>query len=117
MGAASTTASRGNRASTAGPRPSACIDIHEAADTANSKLLVGVDDFTTTGWADNTKYRFQLTHKADGAMTIVVQRADNNMLVAEKTFMDTTYASGDFAMYTKSQVNACFSNFTVDCEP
>ena len=81
--------------------PMACVDSHEAADTANSKLLVGVDDFTTTGWADNTKYRFQLTHKADGEMTIVVRRANNNMLVAEKTFMDTTYASGDFAMYTK----------------
>jgi len=97
--------------------PMACVDIHAAADTANSKLLVAAADFTTTGWADNTQYRFQLTHKADGEMTIVVRRANNNMLVAEKTFMDTTYASGDFAMYTKSQVNTCFSNFTVDCEP
>lgn len=97
--------------------PMACVDIHAAADTANSKLLVAVDDFTTTGWADNTRYNFDLTHKADGEMTIVVRRANNNMLVAQTTFMDTTYPGGDFAMYTKSQVNTCFSGFTVDCVP
>jgi hypothetical protein len=97
--------------------PLACVDIHEPADTANSRLLVAVDDFTPTGWADNTEYRFQLTHKSDGEMTIVVTQADNDMLVAEKTFMDTTYAKGQFGMYTKSQINACFSDFKVSCEP
>lgn len=96
--------------------PLACVDIHEPADTANSKLLVAVEDFTTDGWADNTEYRFQLTHKSDGEMTIVVRRADNDMLVAEKTFMDTTYAKGQFGMYTKSQIGACFSDFKVSCE-
>jgi len=97
--------------------PMACVDIHAPTDTPNSKLLVAVDDFTTTGWADNTKYNFALTHKNTGEMTIKVTRANNNMLVAEKTFMDTTYPSGKFGMYTKSQVNACFSGFSVSCEP
>ncbi|HEY0133653.1 MAG TPA: hypothetical protein VGB85_06220, partial [Nannocystis sp.] len=95
--------------------PMACVDVHAPADTANSKLLVGVDDFTTNGWLDNTAYTFELTHKTGGEMTIVIRRANNNQLVAQKTFTDTTYASGQFGMYTKSQVNTCFSNFTVDC--
>jgi hypothetical protein len=69
------------------------------------------------GWADNTRYKFTLTHKTSGEMKISVNRADNNMLVAEKEFMDTTYASGKFGMYTKSQVNTCFADFKVSCEP
>jgi hypothetical protein len=97
--------------------PLACVDLLAPADTANSKLLLSVDDFTTTGWADNTQYRFTLTHKNTGEMKISVNRANNNMLVAEKTFMDTTYASGQFGMYAKSQVNTCFSDFKVSCEP
>ena len=97
--------------------PMVCQDLHEPADTANSKLLVAVDDFTTMGWADNTKYDFTLTHKTNGEMKIVVTRTDNAMLVAEKEFVDTTYPSGNFGMYTKSQINTCFSDFTVSCEP
>ncbi len=97
--------------------PMACIDIHAPADTANSKLLVSVDEFTTVGWLDNTAYKFELTHLATGEMHIEVRLTAGDVLIAEKTFMDTTYASGQFGMYTKSQVNTCFSNFTVDCEP
>ena len=96
--------------------PLACVDLHQPADTANSKLLVGVDEFTTAGWQDNTEYRFLLTHLDTGEMTIRITRADNDMLVAEKTFMDTTYAKGQFGMYTKSQINTCFSDFKVSCE-
>jgi hypothetical protein len=42
-------------------------------------------------------------------MTIVVKEKANMNVVAEKTFMDTTYPSGKFGMYTKSQISACFS--------
>jgi hypothetical protein len=96
--------------------PMQCVDIHEAADTANSRLLVAVDDFTTMGWQDNTEYLFQLTHLSTGEQTIVIRRANNNQIVAQTTFMDTTYPNGKFGMYTKSQVNSCFSDFTVSCE-
>ena len=95
--------------------PLACADLHVPADTVNSKLLVGVDDFTTMGWKDNTEYLFELTHKAGGEMTIVVKEKANMAVVAEKTFMDTTYPSGKFGMYTKSQISSCFSNFTASC--
>lgn len=97
--------------------PLDCPDIHAANDTINSRLLVGVDDFTTQGWQDNTDYVFRLTHKSDGEITISVRRAADDMLVAETTFTDTTYAKGNFGIYTKSQINACFSEFTVVCEP
>jgi hypothetical protein len=95
--------------------PLTCADLHLPADTANSRLLVGVDEFTTAGWKDNTDYVFELTHKAGGEMNIVVREKGDMAVVAEKTFMDTTYPSGKFGMYTKSQVNACFSGFTVSC--
>lgn len=97
--------------------PLSCPDIHAATDTNNSRLLVSVDQFTTDGWEDNTDYVFRLTHRSDGEITISVHRANNNMLVAESTFMDTTYPKGKFGIYTKSQINACFSEFTVTCEP
>ncbi len=95
--------------------PLGCADLHQPADTVNSKLLVGVDDFTTAGWKDNTDYVFELTHKAGGEMKIVVKEKANMNVVAEKTFMDTTYPSGKFGMYTKSQISACFSGFTASC--
>jgi hypothetical protein len=97
--------------------PLSCPDIHDPADTVNSRLLVSVDEFTTMGWQDNTQYDFELTHLSDGQMHIEVRRSDNNNLVAEHDFMDTTYAKGKFGMYTKSLINACFSDLTVSCEP
>lgn len=97
--------------------PLSCPDIHAPMDTINSRLLVPVDEFTTTGWQDNADYVFRLTHLSDGQMTISVRRANNNMLVAEATFMDTTYEKGRFGIYTKSQINACFADFRVECEP
>lgn len=95
--------------------PQTCADRLQPADTANSKLLVPVGEFTTAGWAEATEYLFELTHKADGEITIVIRLKANNNIVAQKTFVDTTYASGKFGMYTKSQVNACFSNFVASC--
>ncbi len=97
--------------------PLECIDLLAPQDTANSRLLVAVDDFTTAGYADDVDYTFQLTHRTGGEMTIVVRRADDDSLVAQTTFIDETYARGSFGMYTKSQANSCFSGFTVSCEP
>ena len=97
--------------------PLSCPDIHAPMDTPNSRLLVAVDDFTTMGWEDNTQYKFLLSHFAGGQMKIEVRRADNDMLVAMKDFTDPTYAKGKFGMYTKSQINACFSDIKVFCEP
>ncbi len=95
--------------------PLSCHDLHEEADTANSAVLKTTADFYAMGWEDNTQYTFELTHQADGNMTIVVRRADNNNVVAMTSFMDTTYAKGQFGMYTKSQISACFNDFTVSC--
>lgn len=95
--------------------PLDCPDVHAPNDTANSVLLQSVDQFTTMGWADNTEYVFDLTHLANGDMTIVVRNAMNNQVVAMTTFNDTTYPSGQFGMYTKSQEDACFAGFEVDC--
>lgn len=97
--------------------PLTCADRHAPADTANSKLLVPVAEFTTQGWKDNTDYTFELTHKASGEMTIIVREKANMQVVAMKTFMDTTFPNGKFGMYTKSQISACFSNFTASCVP
>ncbi|MCY1055008.1 hypothetical protein [Nannocystis sp. SCPEA4] len=97
--------------------PQTCADRLQPADTVNSKLLVPVADFTTMGWTEATVYTFELTHKASGEMTIIVRLKANNNVVAMKTFMDTTYANGKFGMYTKSQVNACFSSFVASCVP
>ena len=36
-------------------------------------------------------------------------------IVAATTFMDTTYKSGKFGMYTKSQISACFSDYKTFC--
>jgi hypothetical protein len=36
-------------------------------------------------------------------------------VVAMTNFNDTTYANGQFGMYTKSQISACFTNFKVSC--
>jgi hypothetical protein len=95
--------------------PLACPDVHAPNDTANSVLLQSVDQFTTMGWADNTEYVFDLTHLANGDMTIVVRNAMNNQVIAMTTFNDTTYPNGQFGMYTKSQEDACFAGFEVDC--
>jgi len=95
--------------------PQTCADRHQPADTPNSKLLVPVDQFYAMGWQDNTEYLFEITHKSDGEITIVIRVKANMQVVAMKTFNDTTYLSGKFGMYTKSQISACFSNFTADC--
>jgi hypothetical protein len=95
--------------------PLSCHDMHAPNDTANSTLLQSVAQFTTMGWEDNTNYIFELTHESDGDMTITVRRADNMMVVGMTSFNDTTYAKGTFGMYTKSQQNACFTDFTVSC--
>jgi hypothetical protein len=95
--------------------PQTCADRMQPADTVNSKLLVPVAEFTTQGWQDLIEYTFELTHKANGEMTIVVRNKLTMQVVAMKTFMDTTYASGKFGMFTKSQISACFSNFTASC--
>lgn len=96
--------------------PLECPDIHAPNDTLNSTLLLSVDQFTTMGWADNTEYVFDLTHLATGDMTIVVRNAMNMQVVAMANFQDTTYPSGQFGMYTKSQEDACFAGFEVDCQ-
>lgn len=95
--------------------PLTCEDLHAPFDTPNSKLLASVDEFSTLGWADLTEYQFELTHKADGEMTIVIRTLANLIVVAEHTFQDTTYPKGKFGMYTKSQQQACFSNFKASC--
>jgi hypothetical protein len=89
-------------------------DLDNATITGTFSVKT-VDELTTAGWKDNTDYVFELTHKAAGEMTIVVKEKDNLAVVAETTFMDTTYPRGKFGMYTKSQVSACFSGFSADC--
>lgn len=95
--------------------PLTCHDIHAPMDTPNSKILQTVDQFSTVGWQDNVQYIYELTHKAGGDMTIVIRRQDNMNVVAMTTFNDPTYPSGQFGMYTKSQISACFTNFRVSC--
>jgi len=95
--------------------PLTCADRHQPADTVNSKLLVPTSEFTQQGWLDNVQYLFELTHKASGEITIVVRNKLTNIIIAEKTFMDQTYPSGKFGMYTKSQVSACFSDYKTFC--
>jgi hypothetical protein len=95
--------------------PLSCHDIHAPNDTANSVLLQSVDQFSTMGWQDNVQYIYELTHEADGDMTIVIRNAMNMNVVAMTNFNDTTYASGQFGMYTKSQISACFTDFKVSC--
>jgi len=95
--------------------PLTCADRHQNGDTVNSKLLVPTDQFYTQGWLDNVDYVFELTHKDTGEITIVIRNKLTNLVVAQKTFMDTTYPSGKFGMYTKSQISACFSDYRTYC--
>ena len=67
------------------------------------------------GWLDNVQYVFELTHRETGEITIVVRNKVTDVIVAQTTFMDTTYPSGKFGMYTKSQVSACFSDYRTFC--
>ena len=97
--------------------PLTCADRHQNGDTVNSKMLVPTDQFYDQGWLDNTDYLFELTHKDTGEITIVVRNKLLNTVVAQKTFMDTTYPSGKFGMYTKSQISACFSDYKTFCIP
>lgn len=98
-----------------GNDPYGCADVHAPGDTANSKLLAGPDDFSTVAWQYNTDYLFELTHKNTGEMNIIIRTKDDNVIVAEKDLMDTTYPSGKFGQYTYSQVGACFSDFKALC--
>ena len=96
--------------------PETCADLHAPNDTTNSKLILAPADFgNNTGWAFDTDYLFELTHKLTGEMNIVVRKKADDSIVAQKTFMDTTYASGKFGQYTYSQVGACFSDYKTSC--
>jgi hypothetical protein len=95
--------------------PFTCADVHAPADTANSKLLLAPADFSTAPWNFDTDYLFELTHKNTGEATIIVRNKANMMIIAEKTFMDTTYLAGKFGQYTYSQVGACFSDYKTFC--
>ena len=54
-------------------------------------------------------------HAYTGEATIIVRNKANMMIIAEKTFMDTTYLAGKFGQYTYSQVGACFSDYKTFC--
>ncbi len=95
--------------------PFTCADVHAPKDTPNSKLLFAPADFSTAPWAFDTDYLFELTHKNTGEATIIIRNKANNTIIAEKTFMDTTYLSGKFGQYTYSQVGACFSDYKTFC--
>ena len=95
--------------------PQNCADLHAPNDTPNSKLLLAPADISTAGWAFNTDYLFELTHKQTGEMNIVVRNKADNAIIAQKAFMDTTYPSGKFGQYTYSQIGACFSDYKTTC--
>ncbi len=95
-------------------QPLTCADFHGPEDTPNAVVLATEADFSTTGWADNTPFIFDLTHTPNN-FTVRVLNADNMNVVAEQTFDDATYPNGQVGFYAYSQEQSCFSNFKTSC--